>query len=230
MIGVEALLRWNSSRDGILTAGRFFKTAETLGLCGLFSDWAIRQACSQMKDWIDRGLFTRQKDFRMSVNLCAEQLAAADLPDRISAVLRETGLSPKALALDMAEDSIRYDEPQIAQNLRLLRQMGIALHLDDFSQGFASLQKASDIPFDCLKIDQMMTSVFLESPSGEALLDTLLNLSHVLGLRVIAEGVENQQAFAWLRAHACDSMQGFYFCKPLPAIEMEMLLSLKAQT
>lgn len=230
IIGVEALLRWNSSREGILTAGRFFKTAETLGLCSQFSDWAIRQACIQMKDWLDRGIFKCQNDFRMSVNLCAEQLASADLPDRIAAILRETRLAPQALALDMAEDDIRFEDPQIAQNLRALRQKGIALHLDDFSQGFASLQKASSIPFDCLKIDQMMTAVFLESPSGEALLDTLLNLSHVLGLRVIAEGVENQQAFTWLRAHECDSMQGFYFCKPLPAIEMEMLLSLKTQT
>jgi len=230
MIGVEALLRWNSSRDGILTAGRFFRTAENLGLCGQFSDWAIRQACRQMKEWIERGLFSSQKDFRMSVNLCAEQLAAADLPGCIASILQETGLSPRALALDMAEEAIRYDDQQIADNLRQLRQMGIALHLDDFSQGFASLQKASSIPFDYLKIDQSMTAVFLESPSGEALLDTLLNLSHVLGLRVIAEGVENQEAFAWLRAHACDSMQGFYFCKPLPAIEMEMLLSLKTQT
>ena len=224
IIGVEALLRWNSSHDGILTAGRFFKTAETLGLGGQFSDWAIQQACVQMKIWTNSGLFTSHKDFRMTVNLCPEQLAAPALPDRIAAILADVGLPAAALALDMTEEAICYDNPQIAENLRKLRNMGIALHLDDFSQGFASLQKASTIPFDCLKIDQIMTSIFLENRSGEALLDSLLSLSHILGLRVIAEGVENQQAFSWLRAHDCDCMQGFYFCKPLPAIEMEMLL------
>ena len=228
IIGVEALLRWNSSRDGILPAGRFFKTAETLGLCVQFGDWAIRQACVQMKSWTERGLFASQQDFRMSINLCSEQLATPDLLESIAAILRDVGLPAKALAFDMAEDAINYDDPQVADNLRRLHQMGISLHLDDFSQGFASLQKASTIPFDYLKIDRILTTVFLENPSGEALLDTLLNLSHILGLRVIAEGVENQQAFAWLRAHACDCMQGFYFCKPLPAIEMEMLLGLKS--
>ena len=226
IVGVEALLRWNNGTEGIQPAARFFKTAETLGLCGQFSEWALQQACLQMKDWVARGYFNKNPDFRMSVNLCTEQMADPEMPEKIAAILDAAGLPPTALAVDMNEDAIRYGDNIIASNLKRLRQMGVALHLDDFSQGFASLQKASTIPFDCLKIDRIMTTVFLENPGGEALIDALVNLSHILGLRVIAEGVEDHQAYAWLRAHACDGMQGFYFCRPLPAVEMEMLLSL----
>jgi EAL domain-containing protein (putative c-di-GMP-specific phosphodiesterase class I) len=104
--------------------------------------------------------------------------------------------------------------------------MGVALHLDDFSHSIDALQQASKVPFDYLKIDQFMTKVFLADLRGEALLESLLKLSHTLGLKVIAEGVENQQVYDWLRAHACDSMQGYFFCRPLPAIEMEMLLKI----
>jgi EAL domain-containing protein (putative c-di-GMP-specific phosphodiesterase class I) len=89
------------------------------------------------------------------------------------------------------------------------------------------LKNINSIPFDCLKIDQNCTAVFLENKRGEALLEALVNLSHTLGLQVIAEGVETRQAFDWFKAHACDAMQGYYFCQPMPALEMEMLLNLR---
>ncbi len=226
IIGLEALLRWDSESDGILSAGEFLKTAENLGLCGKFSEWALDEACQQMKKWTDHGYFKKRVNFRMAVNLCSEQLTDPELSDKVFGILNRAGLSPTALAMELSEEAIRNTDPAIAENLKRLSKKGIALHLDDFSEGIGSLQILSQLPFDCLKIDRIITLLLMENPKGSALLDTLIKLSHILGLRVIAEGVENQQLYNWLKAHACDGMQGYYFCRPLPAVQLEMLLGL----
>jgi EAL domain-containing protein (putative c-di-GMP-specific phosphodiesterase class I) len=226
IIGLEALMRWNTATEGILSAAQFLKMAENLGLDGTFSDWVLQEACLQMRKWLDQGYCRQHKNFRMAVNICADQLADPELTGKITSILAVAGLPPSALAMELTEDAFRFDEPIIIENLKNLRLMGVALHLDDFSHSLGALQQASKIPFDCLKIDQIMTKVFLADLRGEALLESLLNISHILGLKVIAEGVENQQVYDWLMTHACDSMQGYFFCRPLPAIEMEMLLKI----
>ena len=224
--GIEALLRWQPEGSGVISAAQFLPLAENMGLAAAYSEWALLRACRQMKHWLDKGLLRGQPDFRMAVNISAEQLAQAEFIDKIRAVLQASGLPPAYLAVEAAEKVIHQDDQTIVRNLNQLRELGIALYLDDFSQGFNTLQKVSSIHFECLKIDQIYTSVFLESQKVEALLDALVNLAHILGLRVIAEGVENQQAYAWLKAHACDGMQGYFFTRPMPAVEMEMLLEL----
>ncbi len=226
IIGLEALLRWRSDHNGVMTAGQFLPIADQLGLADSFEDWALQSACLQMKDWINRGVIRDLGQCRMAVNLSVNQLEKPDLCSRITSILQSIGLPGSALALEASETTLRQGSKIVLENLKNIHQQGIALHLDDFSQGFSSLQTINKIPFDCLKIDQIYTSVFLENKQGEALLDALLNLSHILGLRVIAEGVESPQAYAWLKEHACDGMQGFYFCRPLPALKMEMLLGL----
>lgn len=229
IIGVEALLRLNKNSEGIIPASQFIKAAENLGLFSSFSEWAMQDACQQMKSWIDRGYFKKQSNFRLSVNICTKQLADVELIGRISVILSETGLPASSLALELTEGAIQMDDPNIITNLTKISKMGIALHLDDFAQGFNSLQKISNIPFEYLKIDQGMMRLLLENKQGEALLEALLNLSHILGLRVIAEGVEDQKTSNWLKAHHCDGMQGYYYCKPLPAVEMEMLLQINSK-
>ena len=227
IIGLEALLRWDSGNEGILPAGQFLRMAERLGLCHEFSDWALQAACHQLEKWIESGLINLENGFRLSVNLCAEQLTDTGLPARIASVLAESGLPAKALALDLAEEVVRRGDPQSFSNMKILHDMGVALHLDDFSQGFASLQKASGIPFSCLKIDQAMSELLMDNPIGEALLDALVGLAHTLGLLVIVEGVESEKAGTWFRDHGCDSLQGYCFCRPLPAVQMEMLLEIR---
>jgi diguanylate cyclase (GGDEF)-like protein len=229
IIGLEALLRWRSgfANSDVLTAGQFLPLAESLGLAGLFSDWAMQEACVQMKDWLDRGLIKGTGECRMAVNLNAGQLEQPELSGRIQSMLQAVGLPPGALAIEASEASLLRENQTILDNLLNLRTLGVALHLDDFSQGINSLSRINMVPFDCLKIDQNCTAVFLENKRGEALLEALVNLSHNLGLHVIAEGVENQRAYNWFRAHDCDSMQGYFFSHPLPAVQMEMLLNLR---
>jgi diguanylate cyclase (GGDEF)-like protein len=229
IIGLEALLRWRCGLpDGdLFTAGQFLPLAESLGLAGSFSDWAMQEACLQMKDWLDRGVIKSIDDCRMAVNVNADQLEQPELFEKIKSMLQTVGLPPSALAVEASETSLLRENQTILDNLLNLRKLGIALHLDDFSQGLTSLRQINMVPFDCLKIDQNCTAVFLESKRGEALLEALVNLSHNLGLQVIAEGVENQRAYSWFKAHACDSMQGYYFSRPMPAVQMEMLLSLR---
>jgi diguanylate cyclase (GGDEF)-like protein len=227
--GLEALLRWRSGGQGgsVITAGQFLPLAESLGLAGTFSDWAMQEACFQMKDWLDRGVIKSAGDCRLAINVNVSQLEQPDLPGKIKSILQTAGLSPSAIAVEASESSLQNENQTIFDNLLSLRKLGIALHLDNFSQGLNSLQSINTIPFDCLKIDQNCTSIFLESKRGEALLEALVNLSHTLGLQVIAEGVESQKACNWFRSHDCDGMQGFYFCRPIPALEMEMLLNLR---
>jgi diguanylate cyclase (GGDEF)-like protein len=227
--GLEALLRWRSGGQGgnVITAGQFLPLAENLGLAGTFSDWAMQEACFQMKDWLDRGIIKSADDCRLAINVNMSQLEQPDLSGKIKSILQTVGLSPSAIAVEASESSLQNENQTIFDNLLSLRKLGIALHLDDFSQGLNSLQSINAIPFDCLKIDQNCTSIFLESKRGEALLEALVNLSHTLGLQVIAEGVESQKACNWFKSHDCDGMQGFYFCRPIPALEMEMLLNLR---
>jgi diguanylate cyclase (GGDEF)-like protein len=226
IIGLEALLRWRSEKEGVMTAGQFLPIAESLGLVGSFGEWAMLKACSQMKDWLDRGII-QKGGYRMAVNLGREQLSQPDIADKVREALQASGLPANELAVETSEATLQDENQVVLDNLLRLRKMGIALHLDDFSQGLNSLQKINAVKFDCLKIDQNYTSVFLENKRGEALLEALVNLSHNLGLRVIAEGIESQHAYAWFKQHACDGMQGYYFCRPLPAIEIEMLLNLR---
>lgn len=226
IIGVEALLRWGRDDKCTIPAGQFIKMAKGLGIFSSFSEWALHVSCLQMKNWIQRGLIEHHKGFRLSVNICSEQLADAELTGRISTILASCGLPASCLALEITEEAIQQDTPYVNLNLNKLRKMGILLLLDNFAQGFGSLQKISSIPFDFLKIDQVMIKLLLENPQGEALLEALLNLSHILGLKVIAEGVEDQKTSDWLHKHNCDGMQGYYFCKPLPAVQIEMLLQI----
>ncbi len=226
IISVEALLRWKPDGGDVVPAGDFFSVAERIGLCSEFSDWALRNACLQMKIWLDQGLLERFEDLTVSVNLSYSQLIDKDLVKSVRRALSLSSLPASYLAVEVTESSLKDENPQIANNLRALRDLGVSLNLDDFSEGFSSLQKISGIPFKILKIDQIMTKVFFNNPSGEALLEALLNLAHILGLEVVAEGIESQETYSWFREHQCDGVQGFYFCRPLPAMEMEMLLEL----
>lgn len=226
IIGLEALIRWRTRSFGLMTAGQFLPLARQLGLADDFEEWALKQACAQMKDWMSRGIIRDFTQCRMAVNLSAEKLATKALPAYIRSILQTAGLPPSSFAVDIAETILRQGNPIVLENLSQLRQQGILLHLDDFSQGFGSLHSINKAPFEYLKVDQNCTSIFLENQEGETLLDALFKLSHTLGLRVIAEGVETEQAYAWLKEHDCDGMQGYYFCRPLPVVKMEMLLAL----
>jgi diguanylate cyclase (GGDEF)-like protein len=227
IIGLEALLRWRTNHEGVMAAGQFLPLADSLGLFGSFGDWAMQEACVQMKSWLDRGIIGGIGACRMAVNFSGEQLSQSDFADKVKAVLHSSGLPAAALAVEASEASLQLAGSSIFDNLLALKKLGVALHLDDFSQGLNSLQKINIVPFDWLKIDQHYTGVLLENKRGETLLEALVSLAHNLGLQVIAEGVESQHAFNWFKTHACDGMQGYYFCHPLPPVEMEMLLNLR---
>ena len=226
IMALEALLRWDSGADGLLTAEQFLPVAEEIGLSRVYCDWALQNACRQMKTWLDLGLIPAAGPCKISVNLSGAQLDHPGLPDLIGAALESSGLPANRLIVEIREAMLRLEKPQVRHNLIKLRDMQVQLHLDDFNQGFYTLQKISPIPFSYLKIDRMFTAILLQNNHGEALIESLVKLAHLLGILVIAEGVETEQAAVWLKRHGCDSLQGYYFCRPLPAPDLDMLLEI----
>ena len=224
IIGLEALLRWDSGNEGVLPAGQFIQVAERLGLCSIFSDWALLTAGQQLGKWMDDNLIKPDDDFRLSINVCADQLTDPEFPSRVNSVLDQNNLPPSLLALDLAEGIVQSGHPQAKSNMLKLQEMGIALNLDDFSQAFPTLQEVSDIPFFSLKLDQNVVPALLDNPNGEHILKALVVLAHRLGFVVVVEGVESEHAGQWFQSHGCDGLQGYHYSRPLPAPEMEALL------
>ncbi|MEA4890239.1 MAG: EAL domain-containing protein [Clostridiaceae bacterium] len=226
ILALEALLRWDSGIDGLLSADQFLPVAEEIGLGKVFSSWALQQACCQMREWLDSGLIPAGNPCKISVNLSAEQLNQPALVDQVKKVLNQFHLPVSRLIVEVREATLRQEKPLIIENLAKLQEMQIQLILDDFCQGFCTIEKISRLAFSHLKINQMFTTMLLENRRGEALLDSLINLAHILGLHVIAEGIETEMDREWLDRHGCDALQGYLFCRPLPTRAMDLLLKI----
>lgn len=226
ILGIEALLRWRKDPDNWVAAGKFLPLAESLNLGISFYDWAIEQACRQMADWLRRGLLAGNPDCRMAINLDCCQLRKQDFFNNLQAVQQRYGLSGRNLAFEIKEADIRSADRIVEANLRSLIEQGSLIYLDDFCQGFYSLFKLSSISFDWIKIDQSFTSLLLGNNIGRTLLKTLIEVAHDLKIKVMAEGVETEENLLWLKESHCDGIQGFYFCRPMSAGQMELLLEL----
>ncbi|NLO35906.1 MAG: EAL domain-containing protein [Clostridiaceae bacterium] len=228
ILALEALLRWNSTRDGLLPAMAFLPLAREIGIDRQLADWALQAACGQMQRWLESGLIDGLDSCRLTVNLSDSQLTASDLPERVRQVLVRTGLPAERLILEIHEAALDPGQEQVRDNLEKLSGMSVQLYLDDFCQGFCTLGQAGRIPFTSLKIDQKITTVFLDAPHGEQLLDAMIRLAHQVNLTVIAEGVESERTMSQLLAFGCDALQGYLIGPPLPPAQTEMLLGLNA--
>ena len=218
--GLEALVRWRHPDLQTVPPSKFIPIAEQSGLIDAIGDYVLRRACTQMRGWLDAGIAPS----RIAVNLSVRQLARADLITRVVAILDECRLEPRHLELEITESTMMEDPGRTVALLNELRSMGIAVALDDFGTEYSSLGHLRQFPLDYLKIDQSFVRGIPGKAGDAAIATTIISLSKLLKLPVIAEGVENAEQLAFLEAHGCEEYQGYYFSKPLPANDAENLL------
>ncbi|NVM77422.1 EAL domain-containing protein (putative c-di-GMP-specific phosphodiesterase class I) [Duganella sp. SG902] len=219
VVGMEALLRWQHPELGMVAPHRFIGLAEETGLIVEIGAWVLRTACAQARGWIDDG----HGQLRIAVNLSPRQFGEPQLLSAIAEVLRDTGLPPSCLDIELTEGLFMHDVAQAVELLHKLKALGLALSIDDFGTGYSSFSYLRHFPIDVLKIDRSFVSDIGED--GEAaIVVSIIALAHNLKLRVIAEGVETAGQLDYLRRHGCDEIQGYYFSPPLPAADFEQLL------
>ena len=210
--GVEALIRWHPEQRMVLP-GEFIPIAEETGLINEIGEWVLRTACRQAREWEAAGL----PPVRMAVNLSIRQLRRRGFPARVRAIVRETGLAPQRLELEITESSLMVDPEQIIKALHELRGMGIQLAMDDLGTGYSSLAYLKRLPLDRIKIDRSFVRDIPEDPDDVAIVQAILAMARQLKIRVVAEGVETPAQARFLRNHRCEEAQGYAFSRPLPA-------------
>ncbi len=217
---VEALLRWQSCELGLVSPADFIPLAEESGLILPIGEWVLRSATQQARRWLDAGSPIRQ----VAVNLSSVQLRQQDLPATVAQCLREAGLPPGHLELELTE-STAFSNPENAfAMLAELHACGVRLSIDDFGTGYSSLSYLKRIHIDKLKIDQSFVRDLGRDREDEALVDAIINMARALGLKTVAEGVETTEQLECLRQRGCDVVQGFHFSRPLPTDELETWL------
>lgn len=225
IIGAEALLRWQRSDGSMVPPFRFIPVAEECGLINPIGEWVIQQACQQAKAWQDAGL----PKIVIAVNLSAIQFRQKRLFDIVHQALEHSGLEPGWLELEITEGALMEDTASAVVLLERLKQLGINLAIDDFGTGYSSMGYLKHFPVDKLKIDRSFVMELMESNQDRAIAQAVIALGHCLGLKVIAEGVEEEHQLDILRNDLCDEYQGYYFSRPLPPQEFVKLLSQSAK-
>jgi diguanylate cyclase (GGDEF)-like protein/PAS domain S-box-containing protein len=220
ILGMEALLRWKHPARGMISPAEFIPLAEETGLIVPIGEWVLREACGQCRRWQQQG-FT---SLYVAVNLSARQFHQKDLPLAIYNILQETGLNPDSLELELTEGLIMQQAESSINTLRELKAMDISISIDDFGTGYSSLSYLKRFPIQVLKIDQSFVRGIPGDGDDVAIAGTIITMAHSLVLRVVAEGVETKEQLDFMREHGCDSIQGSYFSKPLPADQFENFL------
>jgi diguanylate cyclase (GGDEF)-like protein/PAS domain S-box-containing protein len=223
MIGVEALLRWRHPEAGLISPSSFIRVAEDTGLIIPIGEWVLRTACTQARAWQDAGY----PHFRMAINISSRQFDQPDFVDMLDGVLRDTGLSPHSLELELTESIVMENVPETIMTLTDLKVRGVNLAIDDFGTGYSSLSYLKHFPFDRLKIAQEFVRDIPTDPEDAAIVEAITAMANSLGLEVIAEGVEKREQLQFLQDCHCKEMQGFYFARPMIATEMTGLLKQK---
>ena len=220
LIGVEALMRWRHPERGLIGPDRIIPVAEDAGLMVSMGSWLLRTACHQARDWMDAGL----PPMKMAVNLSGKQITRDDLPEIVAGALENGGLAPEHLELEITESFVMHQPEHAIGTLERLRAMGVTLAIDDFGTGHSSLSHLKRIPAHVLKIDRSFVRDMPTDPNDEAIARAIVAVGHALGLKVIAEGIENSQQAEVLRDAGCDAGQGYLFGYPAPAHEAYALL------
>ena len=220
IIGLEALIRWKHPELGLLSPAHFISVAELSGLIIPIGEWVLRTACKQVKAW------HRKLDYRItvSVNLSARQFQAPDLADQIRRALDESGLEPSCLELEITESNAMQNAENTIYTLRELKNLGVRIAMDDFGTGYSSLNYLKRFPIDTLKLDQSFVREVLTDPSDAAIVSAVISMAHSLNLTVVAEGVETEDQFEFLKNEGCDKVQGYLYSAPIPAEALEPYL------
>ena len=213
IIGVEALIRWQHPELGTVPPDRFIKIAENSGLIVPIGEWVLMTACTQAREWQVQGL----PPMRIAVNVSAVQFRQDGFRDMIRRVLLQTKLDPQYLELELTESLLFSNADVMFSVLQELSEMGLKLAIDDFGTGYSSLSYLRQFPVNKLKIDRSFVRDVAVSPDDAAIATAIIGMAKTLNLKVLAEGVEDEAQMAFLRAHRCDEIQGYYLSRPLLA-------------
>lgn len=219
--GLEALLRWEHPKYGLLTPRRFLPVAEKTELIIPITQWILKTACQQNLDWIKSGL----SYLPISVNISSRLFQSHYLTKMLSQVLSKTGLDGSLLELEFTENSLFEQNEESTQILQTIKEMKIKMAIDDFGLGYASLNYLNQLPINKLKISQSLIKELKYYPKKTALISAIIASGQILGKQVIAEGVETQQQLEILQSLGCDQIQGYFYSQPLPAIDIAQLFT-----
>jgi diguanylate cyclase (GGDEF)-like protein/PAS domain S-box-containing protein len=220
IVGLEALIRWFHPEKGYIPPLDFIQVAEDSGLIIPLGDWVLKEACTQLKKWHDQG----HSNLRVSVNIATKHFQHPSFVSDVTKILEGVALSPKSLELEITENSLLDSTKSTISTLEAIKELGIQIAIDDFGTGYSSLSYLKKFPISTLKIDQTFVYELPENDGDRAIVSSIINLAHNLGLRVVAEGVENLEVLHYLQAENCDEMQGYYFSRPIPADDVKNFL------
>ena len=218
LIGAECLIRWNHPSRGLMSPGEFISLAEETGLILPLGDWVLNQACAQIVAWSHR---KQMKDIPIAVNISAHQFRQPDFVEQVRAALYRSGANPQNLKLELTESMLLEHIEEVIARMTDLKSNGLRFSLDDFGVGYSSLSYLKRLPLDQLKIDISFVRDVLSDASSGAIAQTIVSLSQVMGLSVIAEGVETREQRDFLVRLGCRAFQGYLFGRPLPLDEFE---------
>lgn len=219
IVGMEALVRWRHPERGMVSPVQFIPLAEESGLIVELGEWILRESCRQLRQWQAEG-----HDLTVAVNLSARQFKQPNLMIVLEDILKGAGLAPSKLELEVTESAMMADVDKAIATLQHMRDLGLGVAMDDFGTGYSSLSYLKRFPISKLKIDQSFVREMHNNPADVAIVDAVLTLSRSLGIKVVAEGVEDARHVEMLRARGCDEYQGYYFSRPLSADQFSLFL------
>jgi EAL domain-containing protein (putative c-di-GMP-specific phosphodiesterase class I) len=222
-LGAEALLRWQHPKRGLVSPAQFIPLAEESGLIVPIGLWVLQTACAQLKSWQNDA---QTRDLTLAVNVSAKQFRSSNFVELVQRTLLETGAKPALLKLELTESIVLENVEDTIAKMRELKLLRVSFSMDDFGTGYSSLQYLKQLPLDQIKIDQSFVRDIVTDPNDAAIVQTIIAMSEVLGLSVIAEGVETEAQRQFLDLRGCHAFQGYLFGRPVPLFEFEDLLRL----
>jgi EAL domain-containing protein (putative c-di-GMP-specific phosphodiesterase class I) len=219
IVGLEALIRWQSPDFGLVPPTKFIRLMEETGIIIEVGAWALRRAALDQRRWTELGL----PPFSTAVNVSALQLRQREFVSTLEEAIREV-VVPGGIELEITESLIMEDVEESIRKLVKVRALGVPVAVDDFGTGYSSLRYLAKLPVEAVKIDRSFISAMLNDVAAMSLVRTIISLGHTLGLKVIAEGVEEERQARCLRSLHCDQLQGYLVSKPLPFNELIRLL------
>lgn len=226
LAGFEALLRWTNPELGMVAPAEFIPIAEETGLIGELGAWVLRTACVQARAWREQGL----PPVRLAVNVSSQQFASREFPQLVAAIVRESGIDPSYLELEITESVLMKDEAWAKQAFDLLKSIGVSLAIDDFGTGYLSLGRLRHLPVDRLKIDKSFVTNVIDCAEDRGIVMAIIAMASSLSMQVTAEGVENLRQLMFLQENRCQEAQGFLFSRAVPPEDAGALLRRAADT
>jgi predicted signal transduction protein with EAL and GGDEF domain len=215
--GAEALIRWNSSELGFISPAEFIPLAEYLGLINPIGNYVLREACRHCKSWNDRGY----PDYKVNVNLSVIQLLQNDIVEIIENTIKETGIAPKNLTLEVTESLAINDLERMKGILKSIKKLGVRIALDDFGTGYSSLNHIRELPFDVIKVDQSFIRNLEKDVYEKSFIRMVAELAEAIGVNLCVEGVETRGQFEIVSAMHVSLIQGYYFDRPMKREDFE---------